>query len=75
MFLNEQGSADFMVDRRSKELASSVKKKHNESVKKYQCVNEKFANPISILLEKKYNSKSIHNNPYLYIWKEKEHLL
>ncbi len=55
MFLNEQGSADFMVDRRSKELASSVKKKHNESVKKYQCVNEKFANPISILLEKKYN--------------------
>jgi hypothetical protein len=57
MFLNEQGSADFMVDRKSKELSSSVKKKHSESVQKYKCVNEKFANPVSILLEKGYNKE------------------
>ena len=57
MFLNEQGSADFMVDRKSKELSSSVNKKHSESVQKYKCVNEKFANPISILLEKGYNKE------------------
>ena len=57
MFLNEQGSADLMVDRKSKELASQVRAKYRESTQKYKCVNEKFANPVSVLLEKGYNKE------------------
>lgn len=57
MFLNEQGSADFMVDRKSKELASRVDTKYKESIQKYKCVNENFANPVSVLLEKGYNKE------------------
>lgn len=57
MFLNEQGSADIMVDRKSKQLASSAIEKNNLAVKKYSCVNEKFASPVATLLEKGYNKE------------------
>ena len=55
MFLNEQGSADFMVDRKSKELAAPAIKKFREIAKKYNCVNENFVMGVDILLNKGYD--------------------
>jgi len=55
ILLNEQGSADFRVDQKAKQLSSLSDTKYNEYVRKYKCVNENFANPIGILLEKGYN--------------------
>lgn len=55
ILLNEQSSADFYIDQKAKELAAPAIKKYEEIVKKYSCVNEKFANPVGILLDKGYN--------------------
>ena len=55
MFLNEQGRMDFQVDQKSKQLASSVSEKNNEAIRKYGCVNDKFATSVSVLLDKGYN--------------------
>lgn len=53
--INEQGSADRMIDQKSKELTKGIVTDVDKANNKYKCIPEQFRYPVDVLIKKGYS--------------------
>lgn len=53
--INEQGSADRMIDQKSKELTKGIVTDVDKANNKYKCIPEQFRYPVDVLIKRGYS--------------------